>query len=214
MMLTVHHLGISQSDRAVWLCEELGIDYQLKRYERDPVTRAAPPEYKALHPAGTAPIITDGDLALGESGAILDYIIGRYGNGRLAVTSAHPNFPDYLYWFHFANGSMMPSALIELVITMVTGRPDAPGTEQLRKRGDIAFAMVEKRLGEVPYFAGDQFTAADIMMHYPLTSMRRPVPRDISPYPNLLAYLRRIGERPAYQSAMGKADPGLAPLLT
>src|SRR4051812_25437921 len=90
-MLTVHHLGISQSDRAVWLCEELDIPYALQRYERDPVTRAAPPEYKALHPAGTAPIITDGDLALGESGAILDYIIGRYGKGRLAVAADQPN---------------------------------------------------------------------------------------------------------------------------
>src|SRR5258706_14057729 len=115
-MLTVHHLGISQSDRIVWLCEELGIDYQLMRYERLPTTRAAPPEYKALHPAGTAPVITDGALVLGESGAIIDYIIGRYGNGRLAVTAAQPNFADYLYWFHFANGSMIPSALIELVI--------------------------------------------------------------------------------------------------
>ena len=82
-MLTVHHLGISQSDRAVWLCEELEIPYALQRYERDPVTRAAPPAYKALHPAGTAPVITDGDIALGESGAVLDYIIGRYGDGRL-----------------------------------------------------------------------------------------------------------------------------------
>jgi glutathione S-transferase len=213
-MLTVHHLGVSQSDRAVWLCEELGIDYRLERYERDPVTRAAPPEYKALHPAGTAPVITDGDLALGESGAVLDYIIGRYGNGRLAVSAAQANFADYLYWFHFANGSMMPSALIELVITMVTGRPDAPGSEQLRKRGELAFAMVETRLGEAAYFAGDAFTAADIMMHYPLTSMRRPVPRDISGYPNLLAYLQRIGARPAYRRAMAKADPGLAPMLT
>jgi glutathione S-transferase len=212
-MLTVHHLGISQSDRAVWLCEELGIDYELKLYERDPVTRAAPPAYKALHPAGTAPIITDGDLALGESGAILDYIIGRYGNGRLAVTSDQPNFADYLYWFHFANGSMMPTALGELVVTMVTGRRDAPGTEGFRARADAAFAMVEQRLGEAAYFAGDEFTAADIMMHYPLTSMRRPVPRDISGYPNLLAYLQRIGARPAYQRAMAKADPGLEPML-
>jgi glutathione S-transferase len=213
-MLTVHHLGISQSDRVVWLCEELGLSYELKRYERDPVTRAAPPEYKALHPAGTAPVITDGDLVLGESGAILDYIIGRYGDGRLAVRADQPNFADYLYWFHFANGSMMPSALIELVITMVTGRPDAPGTEQLRARGDLAFAMVERRLGEAQYYAGDEFTAADIMMLYPLTSMRRPVPRDISSYPHLRAYLQRIGARPAFQRAMAKADPGLEPMLS
>jgi glutathione S-transferase len=212
-MLTVHHLGISQSDRAVWLCEELGVPYALKRYERDPVTRAAPPDYKALHPAGTAPVITDGDLVLGESGAIIDYIIHRHGDGRLAVAPDQPNYPDYLYWFHFADGSMMPSALVELVVTMVAGQRDAPGSAQLRARGDLAFAMVEDRLGKVPWFAGDDFTAADIIMLYPLSSMRRPVPRDIAPYPNLRAYLQRIGARPAYRRAMAKVDPGLAPML-
>ena len=92
-MLTVHHLATSQSDRIVWLCEELGIDYQLVRYDRDPVTRLAPAEYRALHAIGTAPVIEDGDIVLGESGAIIEYIIQRYGNGRLAVTSDHPCFP-------------------------------------------------------------------------------------------------------------------------
>ena len=212
-MLTVHHLGVSQSERIVWLCEELGIDYALKRYDREPAGMG-PAAYKSLHPLGTAPIITDGDVVLAESAAIMEYIIVKHGGGRLAVGPDQANCPDYLYWFHFANGSMMPSALVELVITMVTGRPDAPGTAQLRARGDLAFAMVEKRLGEAPWFAGDAFTAADIMMNYPLTSMRRPVPRDISPYPNLLAYLQRIGERPAFQRAMAKADPGLAPMLS
>ena len=102
-MLTVHHLGVSQSERIVWLCEELGIDYVLKRYDRvPPGLRPAPPEYKALHPLGTAPIITDGDVVLPESGAIMEYIIGKYGAGRLAVGPDAPNFADYLFWFHFA----------------------------------------------------------------------------------------------------------------
>ena len=118
-MLTVHHLGISQSERIVWLCEELEIPYELKRYERDPVTRLAPPEYKALHPFGTAPVITDGDLLMAESGAILEYIIAKYGTGRLAVKPDSPQFAEYLYWFHFANGSMMPAGMVDLVITIL-----------------------------------------------------------------------------------------------
>ena len=113
-MLTVHHLGISQSERIVWLCEELGILYELKRYDRDATTRLAPAEYKALHPMGTAPIVTDGSVVLAESGAIMEYIIGKYGQGRLAVGPDKPNFADYLFWFHFANGSMMPSQMAGL----------------------------------------------------------------------------------------------------
>ena len=104
-MITVHHLGISQSERVVWLCEELGIPYALKRYDRDPTTRMAPAEYKALHPMGVAPVITDDDVVLAESGAILEYLMARYGGGRLSVRSDQANFPDYLFWFHFANGT-------------------------------------------------------------------------------------------------------------
>src|SRR3954467_7167626 len=103
-MLTVHHLGRSQSERIVWLCEELGLRYELKRYERDPATRLAPPEYKALHPVGTAPVITDGDLVLGESGAIIESLLASYGGARLARQAGDPQFASYLYWFHFANG--------------------------------------------------------------------------------------------------------------
>ena len=114
-MLMVHHLATSQSDRIVWLCEELGIAYEMKRYERDPVTRLAPLEYQSLHPIGTAPIITDGDLVLGESAAIIDYIIHKYGQGRLSPASGDPTYADYLFWFHFANGSFMPAAMMGLV---------------------------------------------------------------------------------------------------
>lgn len=211
-MLTVHHLGISQSDRIVWLCEELEIPYALVRYDRDPVTRLAPAEYKALHPAGTAPVITDGDLVLGESSAIIEYIIARHGGGRLTLAPNDPHFTDYLYWFHFANGSMMPSGMIDLVLTMIGGEANDI-TRALRGRLDRAFEMVEKRLGEALYFAGPEFTAADIIMLFPLTTMRAFAPRDLSPYPNIRAYLQRIGERPAFRRAMAKADPDLKPML-
>jgi glutathione S-transferase len=212
-MLIVHHLGISQSDRIVWLCEELGIPYELAKYDRDPVTRLAPEAYKALHPSQTAPIITDGDVVLAESGAIVDYIIAKYGHGRLAVTAASPLFADYLYWFHFANGSMMPAGMVELVLSVV-GLKDDPGVQPLRARADRAHDLVEKRLSVADYFAGSEFTAADIMMLFPLTTMRVFVPRDLTPYPNIRAYLARIGCRPAFQRAAMKGDPDLTPLLT
>src|SRR6185295_9882108 len=151
-MLTVHHLGISQSERIVWLCEELGIPYELKRYDRDATTRLAPPEYKALHPMGTAPVITDGDVTLAESGAIMDYIIGKYGKGRLAVAPDKPNFADYLYWFHFANGSMMPSQMAGLGAK--PAEEESPRARYMRARCDRAWEMVEQRLGKAPYLAG------------------------------------------------------------
>jgi glutathione S-transferase len=212
-MLIVHHLGISQSDRIVWLCEELGIPYELIRYARDPVTRMAPPEYRALHPFGTAPVITDGDVVLGESGAIIEYIIAKYGDGRLKHEVDHPAFADYLFWFHFANGSVMPSSMVDLAARMLGAGPTGP-LAALRERSDRAFAMIESRLGEVPYFAGAEFTAADIIMLFPLSTMREFAPRDLTPFPHTRAYLARIAARPAYQRAMAKADPGYSPPMS
>jgi len=212
-MLIVHHLGISQSDRIVWLCEELGIPYELIRYARDPVTRMAPPEYRALHPFGTAPVITDGDVVLGESGAIIEYIIAKYGDGRLKLEVDHPAFADYLFWFHFANGSVMPSSMVDLAARMLGAGPTGP-LAALRERSDRAFAMIESRLGEVPYFAGAEFTAADIIMLFPLSTMREFAPRDLTPFPHTRAYLARIAARPAYQRAMAKADPGYSPPMS
>jgi len=212
-MLIVHHLGISQSDRIVWLCEELDIPYELIRYARDPVTRMAPPEYRALHPFGTAPVITDGDVVLGESGAIIEYIIAKYGAGRLKLEVDDPAFADYLFWFHFANGSMMPSSMVDLAARMLGAGPTGP-LAALRERSDRAFAMIESRLGEVPYFAGAEFTAADIIMLFPLSTMREFAPRDLTPFPHTQAYLKRIAARPAYQRAMAKADPGYSPPMS
>jgi glutathione S-transferase len=210
-MLTVHHLGISQSERIVWLCEELALPYRLVRYERDKVTRLAPAEYKALHPFGTAPVVVDGAVVLAESAAIIEYIIARHGKGRLAVPPDAPNYPEYLFWFHFANGSMMP---VQFAGAIKPTADETPRTRISRERCERTWQMVEARLGEVPYFAGQEFTAADIIMLFPLTTMRVFAPRDISGYPHVLAYLQRIGARPAYRQAMQKGDPQLTPLLT
>jgi glutathione S-transferase len=212
-MLTVHHLGRSQSERIVWLCEELGVDYELKHYDRDPVTILAPPEYKALHPLGTAPVITDGALVLAESGAVMQYILARYGDGRLAPRPDDAAFADYLFWFHFANGTIMPNMGRALLLRRLAVADDNPTAQWLRTRLDRAFDVVEARLGEAAYFAGGAFTAADIIMGFPLTTMRLYTPRDLTPYPNIRGYLARIGQRDAYRRAMRKGDPDLVPLL-
>jgi glutathione S-transferase len=191
------------------LCEELEIPYHLVRYARDPVTNMAPADYKKLHPIGTAPVITEGDLTLGESGAIIEYIIARHGGGRLTVSAESPNFADYLYWFHFANGAVMPAIMGDMILAALGIDEGNAFAGLLRARTEGAFRLIEQRLGETDYFAGSAFTAADIMMLFPLTTMRFFLPRDLSPFPNLRAYLKRIGERAAYQRAMAKGDPEL-----
>lgn len=211
-MITVHHLGVSQSERIVWLCEELEIPYELKLYQREP-TGLAPAAYKALHPMGIAPVITDGELVLAESGAIVEYIIARHGNGRLAVAADAPNFADYLFWLHFANGTMMPSEMTGFIASLLKDSGDNVVLEALKARADLAFALVEQRLGNAPYLAGQEFTAADIIMFFPLTTMRAFTPRDLGQFPNLRKYLKLVGERPAYKRAMAAGDPSMTPML-
>jgi len=212
-MLIVHHLGRSQSERIVWLCEELGVGYELRRYERDPLTRLAPPEYKALHPIGTAPVISDGRMVLGESGAIVEYLIQKYGGARLARREGHPEFADYLYWLHFANGSFQALLHRTLVARRLEPPPEHRVLADLQKRLDRALEFLNRRLGETEYLAGSELTAADIMMVFSLTTMRSFSPYDLKPYAHILAYLRRIGAREAYRRAMQKGDPGMTPLL-
>ncbi|CAF1181418.1 unnamed protein product [Adineta steineri] len=214
-MLIVHHLGISQSERILWLCEELEIPYQLVRYDRDPETRLAPAEYKALHPFGTAPVIADGDVLLAESGAIVDYIIAKYGNNRFTLKADHPNFADYLFWSHFANGSMVPAMLVDLVANLLAKdmQSENPVVNTLRQRTIRAMDLAEKHLSTNEYFAGSEFTSADIMMVFPLTTMRAFSKLDLGSYPNIRAYLKRIGARSGYQRAMKKGDPDFTPLL-
>ena len=212
-MLIVHHLGKSQSERIVWLCEELEIPYELKRYTRDPVTMLAPPDYKALHPIGAAPVITDGDLVLAESGAIVDYIMARYGKGRLTLGADDPGFAQFLYWFHFANGTLQAAMGRLMLLNRAKLGDDNPVLAATKTRVDRAFDLVDARAREADYLAGP-FTTADIMMGFSLTTMRYFQPYDIARCPNVVTYLARIGARPAYQRAMEKGDPGMALLLS
>jgi glutathione S-transferase len=211
--LVVHHLGVSQSERIVWLCEELGLDYRLIVYQRDPVTRLAPEAYKALHPMGVAPIITDGDLVLSESGAIVDYIARRYGQGRLVLQPDQPGFAEFVFWLHFANGSFVANEMLSLIANALGVAADHPGRAFIETRSSRALDMVEAQLARAPYFAGDALSLADIMMVFPLTTMRMFIPRDLGRYPHIGRYLQRIGERPAYRRAMEKGDPGLPLML-
>lgn len=200
-MLTVHHLGISQSDRIVWLCEELGIEYRMIRYERDPVDHLAPAAYRALHPAGTAPIITDGDVVLAETMAIVDYIVARHGGAQLTVPAADPAYADYLFWYHFSNGSLMPAAMMlrakGLMATVMHGR-------MVRYLGmyEAHFAAGNE------WLTGDRFTVADIVTEFPFKAMRMNKDVDLTAYPHIQAYVDRIVARPAYQRAMDVAEPG------
>jgi glutathione S-transferase len=203
-MLTVHHLASSQSERIVWLCEELELPYQLVRYERDPVTRLAPPEYKALHAFGTAPVVTDGDLVLAESGAIVEFLCRRHAGGRFILGPEHADFTNYLYWFHFANGSMVPSFMVDHV-RQSAAAPGGSGAVALPgDRTQRALRMIEDRLGRASYFAGEELTAADIMM----CLLRFFATRESAAYPNVAAYLKRLGQRPGCRRAMAKAEPG------
>jgi glutathione S-transferase len=210
-MITVHHLGMSQSERIVWLCEEFEIAYDLKIYKRE-ANGMAPRAYKALHPQGTAPIITEGSLALAETGAIVEYILAREGGGRLAVGPQSPDFAAYLYWFHYANATFMAAAVMSMMAAR-SADGDSQRAQVYNARLDAGYRMIEERLSAAPYFAGAGFTAADIMMVFPLTTMRVFTGRTLDATPHLRAYLKRIGERPAYRRAMHKGDPEMTPHL-
>ncbi|KAM0421354.1 hypothetical protein ACHAPT_010889 [Fusarium lateritium] len=201
MALTIHHLQVSQSERIVWLCEELGVPYDLKIYQRSPAR--APPEYKALHPQGTSPIITDGDLILAESGAIIEYICHKYGDGKLFLPPNHPNYTDFLYWWHWGNTSFLSN----LVLLRAAGDPLFVGVAE--ERFNNALKMVDDRLAGNQWLAGEDFTVADIMIMFAFTTMRHGLPYDLEGYPNIVNYLGRVSGREAYRNAMEKSDPGL-----
>jgi glutathione S-transferase len=205
-MITICHLSTSRSERIVWLMEELGLEYKLERFQREP-TGAAPDALKAIHPLGKAPVIRDGDTVLAESGAIVDYIVHRYGGDRLAVPPQAPEYPRYLYWLHFAEGSLMSLALIALVLTRVPEGRTCPAGMRVAERLKQMLAFVDSELTGRSYFAGTGFTSADVMMTFPFTTMRLFLDYDLAPFPSILAYLERIETRPAYRKAMALAGP-------
>ena len=205
-MITIYHLESSRSERIVWLMEELGLPYDLQIFPRNP-NGAAPDALNAVQALGRAPIIRDGDMVLAESGAIVDYIVRRHGNDRLAISPQTPEFARYLYWLHFAEGSLMSLMIVALVLSRIPEASASPVASRINGRLQQMLSFVNSELANVTYFAGAEFTAADVMMTFPFTTMRHFLKYDLAAHPNILAYLARIEARPAYQKAMTLAGP-------
>ena len=209
MPLTIHHLQVSQSERLPWLCEELHIPYELTLHQRAPIF--SPQSIKDLSPLGQAPVIQDGDLTLAESAACAEYIVHVHGNGKLALPPSHKNYADYLYWFHFANGNLQPHMLTMLRLSSIdTAGSHAAG---LQERFEKMLALMDVRLLENTWLAGDEFTVADIMIVFTLTTMRMFYPFSLTEYRGILAYLERVVQREGYRKARGKADPELEVMI-
>lgn len=213
-MLTVHHLNNSRSQRILWLLDELAIPYDVKRYERDANTMLAPPELRAIHPLGKSPVITDGTHTIAETGAIVDYIINTYGEGRLIPPANSEDRLRYTYWVHFAEGSAMPPLVMTLVFNAVATRapffirPIAKSISDnvqknfLRPNIDAQLALMENELTKSPWFAGSDFTAADVMMSFPVEAAKSR--GGLGPHAKLTDWLKRIHARPAYQAALAR----------
>ena len=213
-MIIVHHLNNSRSQRILWLLEELGLEYDIKRYQRDPKTMLAPPELRQIHPLGKSPVITDGDLTLAESGAIIEYLVDRYGNGRLLPAAGTPDRLRFTYWLHYAEGSVQPMLLMKLIFDRIEkapmpffARPIAKAIAQKTKSSfiepniDRHLDYMETELGKTAWFAGQEFTAADIQMSFPLEAAVSRGGLDAK-RPKLMAFLERIHARPAYKKAI------------
>lgn len=213
-MIVVHHLNNSRSQRILWLLEELGLPYEIKRYKRDPQTMLAPTSLREVHPLGKSPVITDGELTLAESGAIIEYLIERYGNGRLVPALGTSEHLRYTYWLHYAEGSAMPPLLLKLIFDKIEQnpmpffvRPIAHAIVSRVKSSLIAPQIVqhldymEAEIGKSIWFAGDEFTAADIQMSFPLEAAATRAGLNAN-RPKLMAFLHRIDTRPAYQKAL------------
>jgi glutathione S-transferase len=218
-MIVVHHLNNSRSQRVLWLLEELGLEYEIKRYQRDPKTMLAPASLKAVHPLGKSPVITDGVNTIAESGAIIEYLLERYGKGSLVPPPGTPEKLRWTYWLHFAEGSAMPPLLLKLVFDKVESspmpffiKPIARGIAQKVKSSFILpnitsqLAYMEAELDASTWFAGNEFTAADIQMSFPLEAAASRAGLDAR-LPKLTAFLQRIHARPAYQRALERGGP-------
>src|SRR5262245_8186614 len=212
-MITVHHLNNSRSQRILWLLEELGLEYQVKRYQRDAQTMLAPPELRSVHPLGKSPVITDGDTTLAESGAIVEYLADRHGAGRLAPAPDSPERVRYLYWLHFAEGTAQPPLLLKLLFDRIKSKAPFLVRPVARAIADQALGgyvlpniernmdFMESELGKNEWFAGAQFSAADIQMSFPVEALRVRGGLD-EKRPRLMKFLERIHARPAYRRAV------------
>lgn len=219
-MITVHHLENSRSQRVLWLLEELGLQYRVKRYARDPKTRLAPDSLRKVHPLGKSPVITDGELAVAESGAIVEYLVESYGGASgLRPAAGTPERLRYTYWLHYAEGSAMPPLLLGLVFRKMPEspmpffvRPIVRGISAKAMSGFVEpqierhLAFIEAELGRDEWFAGSDFSAADIQMSFPLEAAAGAGLLG-ERYPGIANFLARCAARPAYQRALKKGGP-------
>lgn len=218
-MITVHHLNNSRSQRILWLLEELGLEYEIKRYQRDAQTMLAPPELRAVHPLGKSPVITDDGLTIAESGAIVEYLVERHGKGRLIPAAGTPERLRYTYWLHFAEGTAMPPLVMKLVFNRIANgpvpffiKPIARGiankvlTTFVNPNLERQFEYIEAELGRSTWFAGNDFSAADIQMSFALEAAAARGGLDAKK-PKMMAFLDRIHAMPAYRRALEKGGP-------
>lgn len=217
-MITVHHLNNSRSQRVLWLLEELGLPYDVKRYERDAKTSLAPPELRQVHPLGKSPVITDGDLTVAESGAIIEYLVDKHGQGRLKPTGEQ-DLLHYRYFLHFAEGSAMPPLVMKLVFNKIKRSPmpffvkpiargiaDKVLTSFVQPNIDAQLKFLESELASRPWFAGSEFTAADVQMSFALEAAAARGGA-LDAYPKIKDFLARIHARPAYKKALARGGP-------
>ena len=218
-MLIVHHLNNSRSQRILWLLEELGLEYEIKRYERDKKTMRAPPELRAVHPLGKSPVVTDGDVTVAESGAIIEYLVERYGKGRLIPAAGTPERLRYTYWLHFAEGTAMPPLVMTLVFNRLETGPMPFFVKPIAKKISATVKnsflnpeitqqlnYMETEIAKTGWFAGAEFSASDIQMSFPLEAAASRGGLGAS-HPKLIDFLERIHARPAYQHALKRGGP-------
>jgi glutathione S-transferase len=218
-MIILHHLENSRSQRVLWLLEELGLPYEMRRYQRDAKTRLAPPELQRVHPLGKSPVISDGEVTVAESGAIIEYLLDTYGKGRLRPAAGTPARRQFTYWLHFAEGSAMPYLLLKVVFERVRQapvpffvKPVVKGIAAKVNKGFIdpnlkrTLDFMESELKQHPWFAGDEFSAADIQMSYAVEAAAARAGM-ASQYPALGDWLQRIHARPAYERALKSGGP-------
>jgi glutathione S-transferase len=217
--IVVHHLNNSRSQRVLWLLEELGLDYEVKRYERDPETMRAPAALRNIHPLGKSPIVTDGDLVLAETGAIVEYLVDKYGGGKLAPAAGTSERLRYTYWLHYAEGSAMSPLLLKLIFGRMESAPAPffirPFAKAIARKVQATVVdpqlklhldYLEGEISKAPWFVGNDFTAADIMMSFPLEGAASRAGLDDS-RPKLMDFLARIHARPAYTQALERGGP-------
>ena len=218
-MITVHHLNNSRSQRVLWLLEELGLPYEIRKYQRDAKTMLAPPELLKVHPLGKSPVITEDGVTVAESGAIIEYLLDRHGEGRLEPARGTPERLRFTYWLHFAEGSAMSPLLMKLVFDRIETSPmpffARPIARSMSRK--VKTAMVEpnlkrhldhmeRELTKSEWFAGDEFTAADIQMSFPVEASAQRAGLDAS-RPKLMTFLKKIHARPAFRRALERGGP-------